>query len=400
MAVYAYKALDDRRASVSGTVAADSPRQAREVLRQRGLSIRELAAETAGPPSGFSRSRRRPSTAQVTTVLRDLATLLGAGIPLADALGTLLERLSGPMARSLLLLQERVGAGIGLAAAMEEQPHVFDELTRQMVEVGERSGDLDRVLEQLADFKERSSQLRDRVWSALLYPVIVLTVSLAVTLFLMTCVVPMILDNLIESGKPLPWPTRVVKTLSDGVTRHGIWLLPIAAGLVAAAVIVPRTPRGREAWHRLLLRLPLFGEMARRQGVARIALVTATLLRSGIVLLTALEMAVKSTSNVVLAGALRRAGEAIRAGRDLAQALKQDDCFPPLVVQIFAVGQQSGKLETMLERLAHDYDRQVASLASRLATVMEPILILFLAVIVGFILFATILPILEAGHAL
>jgi type II secretory pathway component PulF len=177
-------------------------------------------------------------------------------------------------------------------------------------------------------------------------------------------------------------------------------LAVVGTGVAVGSIAFVRTAYGRRLWHRRLLNLPLFGEMSRKQEVSRIALVLSTLLRSGVVLLTALKMAIKSTKNVVLAEALEQAAEEIGAGREVGQALDAGGCFPPLVVQIFSVGQQSGRLEPMLERLAQDYDRQVASLASRLATIMEPILILFLAVVVGFILFATILPILEAGHAL
>jgi type II secretory pathway component PulF len=247
---------------------------------------------------------------------------------------------------------------------------------------------------------KEAGELKDRVLSALLYPAIVLAVSLAVTIFLMVVVVPMLLGNLIEAGRQLPWPTRLLKGTSDLLVERG-WLPLAAAALTVLGISAAmRTRRGRRAWHWLLLRIPLIGPMARKQTIARIALVLATLIRSGIVYLKAVEIVVRSTSNLIFREALEASARDVGAGRDISQALERTGVFPPLVVHIFSVGQQSGRLEEMLERLATDYDRQVAGSSVRLASALEPLLILTLALFVGFILFATLLPILEAGNVL
>jgi len=233
-----------------------------------------------------------------------------------------------------------------------------------------------------------------------LYPTVVLLVSIGVTVFLMTVVVPMLLNSLLEAGRTLPWPTRVLKATSDMLTDYGWWLMLGSVAFAAAAAWGLRTTAGRRLWCRFFLRIPLLGTMARKQELARASLVMATLLKSGIVFLRAMEIAARSTRNLLLREAMTQVGEAVAAGREIGPALERTEVFPPLVVQIFSVGQETGQLEEMLERLAKDYDRQVSILASRLASALEPVLIVLLAVIVGFILFATVLPILEAGNVL
>lgn len=399
MAVYTYHALDAARSAVRGTIAADGPRQARAQLRRSGLAIQAIE-ETKSNQAKRSFALSRRYGGKLTSAIRELATLLAVGIPLTEAIDTLARQQRGGFKTALLLLRDRVNGGLGLAEAMAEQPEVFDALAVRMVEVGENAGTLEAVLEQLAGFKERSSELKDRVLTALLYPAIVFAVSLLVTIFLMMVVVPMLLSNLLEAGRTLPWPTRLLKGASDLLVHHG-WLPLLAIAILSAAGCAAlRTTRGRRAWHRLLLRLPLIGPMAQKQTMARIALVLATLIRSGIVYLKAVEIVVRSTSNLVFREALERSAQEVGAGQDISLALERTGVFPPLVIHIFAVGQQSGRLEEMLERLAADYDRQVASSSARLASALEPLLILTLAIFVGFILFATLLPILEAGNVL
>jgi type II secretory pathway component PulF len=402
MTVFAYRASDHAASIVRGTIVADTPRQARDELRGRGLTIHDVAQQKA-PSQGIARKLfRRPGRAasKVGSAVRELATLLGAGIPLLEALDTLTHQYHGSFRSSLLMLRERVSAGCSLAEAMREQPDVFDKLCIQMVDVGENSGTLDVVLEQLSSFAERSLEFKDRVTSALLYPVLVLVMSMSVGMFLMTIVVPMLLDNLLDAGRPLPLPTRVLKNLSDGVRYHGWWIAIVAAIAVFVIIAVLRTERGKLLWHRLLLQLPLVGSMARKQEIARVAMIVSTLMKSGIVFLQAIETAARSTKNVVIGRALLSGRDAVLAGRDIGEALAPTGVFPPMVIQIFTVGQQSGKLEEMLDRLAATYERQVNSSATRLAAALEPILIVFLSLFVGFILFATILPILEAGNVL
>lgn len=398
MAVFTYKATDPRAADLSGTIAADTPRQARDLLRQRGLTVKDLTEDR--PSSLRSRSRAGGSKYQSTLFIREISTLLSVGVPLLDALDTIARQHEGRFHATVLLLRDRVAAGSSLANAMRDQPGIFDDLCVNITEVGEDAGTLDSALERLAEFRERSQQLKGRVSTALIYPAIVLTTALFASMFLMTFVVPKILEPLIEQGQPLPFPTRIVKGASDFLIAWG-WLLALAGAAIACVFVgILRGKQGKWWWHRTILRLPLIGELSRKQAIVRIAIVVSTLLKSGIVFLRALEISQRTTKNLILRDALDRCGKAITAGEDIAVALEETKAFPPMVVQIFALGQQSGRLEEMLDRLATTYDAQVNTAAQRLAAVLEPMLIVLLAILVLFIVMATVLPILEAGNAI
>lgn len=396
MAVFAYKALDASAARIRGVLTADTPRQARDTLRSRGLTVEQIV------PRAANRSARAPrvsarNSARVVQFVRELAMLLGAGIPLLEAIDTIARQHRGAFREALAMLRDRIAAGVGLAEAMREQPALFDVMCASVTEVGEASGSLESVLAQLADFKERALRFKNRVASALAYPLFVLTMAVGVGVGLMTFVIPKLLDNLVESGRPLPWATRVVKAASDLLVYHG-WLLGVGIVLIAAAAAaILRTPAGRMKWHQAQLRIPVLGSMIRKQATARVAIVIATMMKSGIVFVKALQIAQRSTSNLAIRTALERCEAAVGAGRDISQALQSTGAFAPVVVQIFAVGQQSGRLEEMLERLANDYDQQVALTSERLTAMLEPALILMLVGLIGVIACATILPMLEAA---
>ena len=399
MAVYAYKASDLASGDTSGTIAADTPRQARDLLRDRGLIVRDLSdvrARTATKSTLFARA----SSYHVTLFLRELSTLLSVGVPLLEALDTLAQQHTGSFRTSLVMLRDRVAGGASLASAMHEQPRLFDELCISITEVGEDAGTLDTSLETLADFRSRSEQLRGRLINAFIYPVLVLTVAIGATLFLMTFVVPRILQPLIEQGQPLPLPTRIVKSISDFVISWW-WLLCGGLACVACVFAVAiRTSKGKFILHRTLLRLPLLGDLILKQSIVRLSVVLGTLLKSGIPFVRAIQISQRTTSNRVVRNALARCEQAVVAGVDIAGALRETDVFPPMVVQVFSVGQQSGKLEPMLERLASTYDAEVSRSAQRLVSILEPLLIVGLSLLVLFIVLATVLPILEAGNAI
>jgi general secretion pathway protein F len=397
MAVFAYRAVASGSPS-SGTIAADTPRQARDLLRERGLVVTEIEDYRGGVKKRVR--GRKSSRYQGTLFIRELATLLGVGVPLLEALGTLAEQYRGRMAGTILLLRDRVAGGSSLAGAMREQADVFDDLAVSITAVGEDAGTLETSLERLAEFRERSQQFRGRIANALIYPAIVLTMAMVASLFLMTFVVPRILEPLIEQGQALPWPTRVVKGASDFVLGWW-WALGIAlVACVGALGATFRSEGGRRWWDGFVLRLPMLGELVRKQAIVRIAVVLGTLLKSGIVFVRALQITQATTKNVVLKDALARCERAVGAGGDIGDALRDTGAFPGTVVQVFSIGQQSGRMEEMLDRLANAYDQQVNSAAQRLTAVLEPLLIVMLAMVVLFLVMATVLPILEAGNAI
>ncbi len=402
MPVYSYVVHDEANRKQSGTIAGDSARHARQLLRDRGLQIVEVAEQNVAKSGEGIRALipGKRNDSHLASFLGELATMLAVGVPMMESLDTLLFQYKGRFRDVILHLKDRIESGNSLAQAMKEQPAVFDKLCISMAEVGENAGNLDETLRQLADFKQRALLFKDKILSALLYPLIILTVSIAIAIFLMTFVIPMLLTNLVEAGRPLPWPTRILKSASDLLVQHG-WLIAIASVVVVVILFMGRrTRRGKRLWDTWFLKIPLLGNLNRKQEIGRLALMISTLLKSGIEFVKTIEIAKGTTKNVLLDEALTECEQLVTRGKDIGHAFKQNTFFPPMVSQIFAVGQKSGRLDEMLSGLAADYDRQVESATTRLTATIEPVLILSLSVFVGFILFATILPILEAANAL
>ena len=401
MAVFEYNAIDMDASSSGGTVVADSPRQARDILRQRGLTITRIAQAAIADKRTFnwprSSSRNR---AEVVAFTRELATLLTAGIPLLSALKTLARQHHGRFRAVIQQLADEVTSGVDLADAMKKHTSYFDELCVSIVHVGENTGSLELALTRLADFKEKADQLRSRVTTAMVYPAVVCVIGLAASIFLMTYVVPNLLDTLTQAGGRLPAITRFVKTVSD-LLIHWWWAL--AGGMVALVVgakLTLRTRAGRLAADRIVLRIPVLGDLIRKETTPRMAVVLAALLRSGLEFVRAIQITRRTMHNNVFKMAMDDYERAVTAGSDISAPLEASGVFSPMVVQMLAVGQQSGQIEEMLEQLAASYSRQVDTATQRLTAMLEPILIVFLALLVGFIALATILPILEISNVL
>ncbi|MCA9066021.1 MAG: type II secretion system F family protein [Planctomycetaceae bacterium] len=397
MVWFRYTAIDSRQTHHRGALSGSSPRDVREKLRLEGLCVQSLeVVRVRQSRPGW----RRESPAEIAAIIRELATLTQAGVPLTEAIGVLVRQHKGHIARLLIQIRDRVEQGGSLADAMAELPGAFDTLAVSMVRVGESAGNLEEVLGVLAEFADKSMLFRNRVISALLYPAVVFVAAIGVSVFLMTSVVPSLLAGLTESGRDLPLPTRILKMACDFLIQYGI-----GGGVVCIAALVGclayfGSRSGRRVLDGWLLRLPLIGSLAFRQTMGRTAYVIATLLRSGLELPRAMTIAAETCQNQVIAAGLVQVETAIQSGKELGPAFEQSSIFPPLVVQIFAVGQQSGQLESMLDRLSRDFENQVETISGRLATILEPVAIVFLTGIVGFILLATVLPILEAGNAL
>ncbi len=401
LAVFAYKASDLKQHPSTGTIVADTPRAARDQLRARGLIVHQINESTTRQRAHWWRRwRAKREQPRINDFLQELATLLEAGIPLLEAIDTLSRQQRGAFHVHLQQLSERLANGASLADAMRASDEYYDELAISIVEVGENAGTLGPSLQQLAEFRQRASQFKSHLLSALMYPMIVLVLATGVSIFLMTFVVPKLLGSLVDNGKAIPLPTRIVKGISDALLQNGLWIaLGVTAG-VAIFTMAMRTPRAQKLWHRLQLRLPLIGSMVRKQVILRLAVVISTLLRSSIEFVQALRIARNTTSNSIFREALDECERSIRAGREIAEAMGDTQAFPPMVVHLFHVGQQSGQTERMLDRLAKEYDRQLTVASQRLTAVLEPLLILVMVAIVGLIAFATILPMLEATRAL
>ena len=254
MPVFSYTAYDAGEKLIKGTIAGDSARAARDALRQLGLEVVEIQQDEAKQleRSGLLASRRNAN--HVGMFAGELSTLLAVDIPLHNALQTLAEQYTGSFQKVVLLLKDGVDSGQRLATSMEKLPNVFDRLCVKMVEVGENTGRLDIVLRQLSDFRRKSSELKDQILTSLLYPMIVLFISVLVSLFLMTFVVPMLLENMVNNGQTLPLPTRILKFLSDTLLLHGWWLAIVAVAMTIGGYYVMRSDWGQRLWYGFLLR--------------------------------------------------------------------------------------------------------------------------------------------------
>lgn len=397
---FAYRARNSQGRTLKGSLSADSPRHARDLLREQNLVILTIRSSVDSPSTLFSAFHPRYRH-QATTFFRELSTLLAVGIPLVDSLDILISQLRGGFQGLVRELRDAIASGHGLAKSLGRFPRVFDPFCLSMAEVGENAGTLDVNLSQLAEFREHREQMKDRILSSLLYPMIVATITFGVTIFLMTAVVPTLLQNLIEMERPLPWPTRFLKALSDFLLVNGFGLLLAFLVLTLVSILFAKSSRGSMAIHRLLLTLPVFGALVRKQNCSRVSLFIGTLVQSGIDPLRAFEITSATIQNPLYRQALTGASQAIASGREFRLAFTPyASLFPATVIQLFALGQNSGQLDTMLLRLARDLDRETATIAGRIATLVEPILIVGLGIIVGFVLLATMLPILEAGNVL
>jgi len=401
MPVYTYKICDGRGKVSSGTLAADTPAQCRQVLRGRGMRVIECAAAQfvrKGPILGVKAGRRRQN--HVAEFARQLSMLLGAGIPLVEALDVLITQRIGRLTPVLRDVRDRVAAGSSFGAALEAHGGWFDNVFCTAVRVGQAAGTMDRSLSELASHLHERQTTRARIYTALAYPTVLLVVGVGVVLFLMSCVIPQLLEILKASGRELPKATVVVKTFSDLLTGHWASLIVGAMICVAAGAACYRWPPGRKRCHRLQLRLPLAGTLLRKTIIAQFAQSLSMLLRSGVPFAEALGLLRGNTHQMVLREELAEMEGAIRRGSDIAPALAHSRIFPPLVAHIVNVGQKTGELPTMLVQLKEGYETEVRIAVGQFTAAVEPILIVVMSTAVGFVVFATMMPILEATRAI
>lgn len=407
MPLFEYAGFDAQGKKVAGTIEAPGKKSATQQLRTQGIFPTRLT-EGSAATSGFSlfSNRFRPFARKVSpqdlaAVTRQLATLLGAGLPLDEALGTLADQLAAaPLGRALGTVRGEVLQGSELNRALARHPGIFSPLFINMTEVGEHSGTLDQVLGQLADFLEDQARLRSRMQSALAYPILMGIIGSAVLVFLITFVVPKVTRMLEDLGQTLPLPTRLLIAGSDFLAGWW-WLLLLLAGVaVTAARRYAQSEAGRLKLDRLSLRLPLFGSLNLLLSTARLSRTLGTLLHAGVPLLKALAIAVNLLSNRVLRQAVNDAGDAVREGESLAEPLKRSGVFPPMLAQMAAVGERSGELEKMLLRVAETYEHQVELRIAGLLSLLEPVMILVMGTAVGFIVLAILLPIFQASQGM
>jgi general secretion pathway protein F len=400
MASFRFEASNAAGRIEQGLIDADSARAARSTLRARGLvplAVDAIAAGRGARSAPFR--RRRFSESELALATRQLASLLAARLPLATALAATIEGAEHAAVREVLAaVRSEVVAGHRLADAFGQFPLEFPEVYRATVAAGEESGDLAQVMERLADYIEERQALRGRILAAFVYPAVVTAVAAAIVFFLMTYVVPQVVEVFRQTRQVLPWPTRVLLATSDVLRVAGLW---IVLGAVVAGIALKKwlaRPGPKAAWDAAALRLPVVGRMLRAVNAARFASTLAILTAAGVPLLRALEAARATLANAVLARAVADAIVAVREGNTLARALGAAKVFPPMLVHLAASGEATGELAPMLERAANNLSREVERRALVLTTLLDPLLILAMGAVVLGIVLAVLMPIIEINQ--
>jgi general secretion pathway protein F len=423
MPIFEYRALTTTGKVKKGIIDADTSRDARAKLRGDHMHVTEmwqveaeagkrprrrdkpgrkigLPAKLGGGLLGrevdFSFLKRRVKTRDLATFTRQFSTLLRSGIQLADALKALVEQCTDrDMEQVLRNIKEEITAGNNLAEAMAKHPRYFNDLYVNMVRAGEASGHLDVVLVRVADYLQKQATLKGKVISAITYPCIMVFVGIAVVIFLMTFVVPRITRILSERGQPLPWMTEVLMAFSSVVKDY--WILMVIAAAVAFLVwkAALQTEAGRLKWDTFLLRIPFFGVLFAKQAISRFALTFSTLLKSGLPALDSLKVVSLVVNNARMTQVINDIHQRIVEGADIATPIRRSKVFPPMVGYMVSVGEQSGQLEDVLDRVAQSYEEELDLTIQRLTSLIEPVIIVMLAVVVGFIIAAVLLPLLD-----
>ncbi len=349
---------------------------------------------------------RRIRTRDVCSIARQLATLLRAGMPLVPALSALVEQLretraqNNPLAEIMEQVANDVNSGNTLADALGKHPNVFSSLFVNMVAAGETSGTLEDVLLRLAEILEKRAHLAAKVKSAIAYPLMMIFVAVGVVVFLMSVVVPSITTIFIEINRPLPWPTRLLISTSAFLKTYLVLIAIVVCAAFFGIVAGYTTKNGRLFADRTKLKLPLFGTLFLKLEIARLTRTLGILLVSGIPILSALEIAKQVIQNSFIADALGSVKDLVSKGDNIANAIRRTGLFPPIVFHIIATGQISGNIEDGLINIADMYDGEVELATKTLTSLLEPVILLFMGAVVGFIVLAILLPISEINQAL
>tara|TARA_B100000963_G_C22574256_1_gene647603 strand:- start:195 stop:1412 length:1218 start_codon:yes stop_codon:yes gene_type:complete len=400
VAAFSYIAIDSVGKQQKGVVDADSARQVRQILRDKGLMATDVSVtiKDADSQKSFSFSFGRPSlsVADLALITRQMATLIQAGIPLEEALGTVSRQSDKSSVNSILLsVRSKVLEGYTLADAMAEYPSVFSNLYRSTVSAGESAGFLDVVMDKLADYTESSQAARQKIQMAMIYPAMLLLMAVGVVALLMVFVVPDVVKVFSTQGQGLPWITRALIATSDFIVDRG-WLIIVALFAVVLGVkTLLSKPSIELNWHRQLLNFPLIGRLSRGTNTAQFASTLSILTASGVPLVEALKIAGEVLANQWLRQRVNHATQQVREGTSLNRALSEGGYFPPMMLHMIASGEQSGQLDQMLERIATAQQRDLESLIGVMLGILEPLMLLFMGVCVFAIVVAILLPIVN-----
>jgi len=400
MPVFDYQARNASGKLVSGHVDAADEQAASASLMDRSLMVVSLRASSSIRKLRAKRQQGKVKTQDLVVFTRQLATMMDAGLPLVQTLTALEEQTTSKAFKPVLRqVTERVERGGSFSEALAEHPKVFNRLYVSMVQAGETGGLLAEILERVATYQEATSRLKKKVKSAMAYPAIVCCIALCIALFLVMKIIPIFADIYKDFGSKLPGPTQVLIHISNVLRHYFLFVAIGGTAFIYGLVRLKKTESGSWAWDRLKLRLPVFGKLIHKVALARFARTFSALIRSGVPILETLRIVGQSADNKLIESAVRGTAEGIEKGGSIATAMGQHAVFPPMLVRMVAAGEQTGKVDVMLEKISDFYDEEIETTLTGLTALIEPLLIVFLGVVVGSIVVCMFLPIFKLNEA-
>jgi type II secretory pathway component PulF len=397
MALYLYQAFSKDGKKVTGTIDAPTLQSAKEQLSKQGIypiSV-TLSSQEAALPWWKRIFAKSITPKEKILFTKQLSVLLKSGVPLLQALELLIEQFEGSLRTMLVNIKDEVKEGISFANALKKYPKVFDNIYVQLVRAGEASGKLEVILDRLTAYLERRAAIRKRVRAALMGPIIQLIVAALVVSVLLYYVVPMMAENFASIGKGMPASTRILLGISDAFKRYFLLMILFLIALYGAYRWWRSTPQGARTIDKIKLKLPIIGYFTRLNAIVQFCYTLGMLLEGGVNLAESLDIVVNIVDNQVLADALREARDKIIKQGKIAQYLKQTNLFPPIATYLISTGEQTGQLDTMLLTVARNYEEELGEYADSLAAKIGPILLIVMAVVVGFIVISLMLPMIE-----
>ena len=400
MPTYEYVARDNLGKALSGQMEAASQRDVAAALREKGaVAITKITEPKSGINADiklpkFLNFGSKPNTRDVSLFSRQFATVINAGLPVVQSLSILQKQAEKEgLKDALKAVREDVETGLPLSDALMKFPGIFNRLYIYLVKAGEVSGNLDGILDRIASYQEKQQALKGKIKSALTYPVVVLVIALAVTWFLLTGIVPQFAGILDQLGGELPLITTILISISDFL-RYQWWMMALIAGAaVAGFTFYYRTDNGKHVIDRLALRIPVFGTLIQKSSIASFSSTFGLLLRSGVNIIESLEITKGTAGNIIVQDVLEETKESVQRGEQMSQTLaKYPHVFPPLVTSMLAIGEETGAVDNMLDKVASFYEREVDEAVDGLTAALEPMLIVFLGTVVGFIVAGMFLP--------
>jgi type IV pilus assembly protein PilC len=398
MAVFEWEGRSLSGELMKGTLNADSAKDLRAMVRKDGVILTKATAKSGAGARKKVRGGKKVKATHVAIFTRQLSTMIGSGLPLVQSLDILSGQLENPTLRAIThAMKEKIEGGARFAETLRDYPNCFDELYVSLVVAGEEGGMLDSILVRLSVYMEKTERLKRKVKSALIYPSAIVVVAIGVVLVLLLFVIPVFEGMFASFGKALPAPTQIVIAISKLVKAYIVYMIIVAA---AGAFLFRRyykTYSGRRIVDRTSLKIPVLGQLLQKASVARVTRTLSTLLTSGVSILESLTIVSKTAGNSIIEDALVMARAEISEGKSISEPLKASGVFPPMTVQMIQVGESTGALDSMLNKVADFYDEDVDNLATNLTSLMEPVLMVFLGVVLGGLVVAMYLPIFKLG---